>query len=131
MGKVRKWKEAASERASSIVKVAGGGKSWVQKLEQRAARQQMLTQQRELNDEIAAEKRAERERIAAKRKRREENRHRSGSKLQLISDPKKIKRMSKKNLRTIFTADTSGVAPVDKGAGVEVVAKPKRLRGRN
>lgn len=90
----------------------------------------MLIQQRALNAEIAAEKRAERERIEAKRKRREENRQRTGSKLQLISDPRKIKKMSKKNLRTIITADTTGVAPVDKGAGVEVVAKAKHLRGK-
>lgn len=90
----------------------------------------MLIQQRALNAEIGEEKRVERERIAAKRKRREENRLKTGSKLQLISDPKKIKKMSKKNLRTIVTADTTGVAPVDKGAGIEVVAKPKRLRGK-
>lgn len=99
---------------------------WEKKLEERAARKQMLGQQRALNEEIAAEVRVEKARIAEKRKRREANRLRSGTKLQIVTDPKKIKRMSKKSLRTIITADTTGVAPVDKGAGVEVVAKAKR-----
>jgi hypothetical protein len=113
-------------RASAISKSINKGTAWAKKLEQRAARQQVLHQQRTLNDEIATEKRAERERIEAKRKRREENRLRSGTRLQAISDPKKIKRMSKKQSKMIVMADTTGVAPVDKGAGVEVVAKPKR-----
>lgn len=46
--------------------------------------------------------------------------------MQVIKDPKKIKKMSKKQLRTITTADTTGVAPVDKGPGREVVAGSKK-----
>ncbi|KAJ1625917.1 hypothetical protein T492DRAFT_1036119 [Pavlovales sp. CCMP2436] len=128
MGKVRKWKEVATERASAITKDAPGrGKAWAKKLEERSSRQQMLFQQRALNDEVAAERRAERARIAAKQKRREENRLKTGT-MQNVSDPRKIKRMSKKQLRNsnIIMADTTGVAPVDKGPGIEVVAKAKR-----
>eukprot|EP00307_Rebecca_sp_RCC1486_P015343 CAMPEP_0119415474 /NCGR_PEP_ID=MMETSP1335-20130426/9248_1 /TAXON_ID=259385 /ORGANISM="Chrysoculter rhomboideus, Strain RCC1486" /LENGTH=137 /DNA_ID=CAMNT_0007440477 /DNA_START=39 /DNA_END=452 /DNA_ORIENTATION=- len=129
MGKVRKWKEPAKERGSAIVKGPRKGAAWEKKAEERSARRQMLLQQRALNDEIAQEKRDERLRIEEKRKRREANRAMSG-KLQVIKDPKKIKKMSKKQLRMVTTADTTGVAPVDKGTGREVVASAKRHRGK-
>mmetsp|Transcript_19383 Transcript_19383/g.64990 ORF Transcript_19383/g.64990 Transcript_19383/m.64990 type:complete len:127 (-) Transcript_19383:303-683(-) len=125
MGKVRSWKSASTERASALNRSAALHTSWAQKTEERAKRRQVQLQQRALNEEIAKEKRMERARIEEKRRRREENRLKSG-KLQVIKDPKKIKKMSKKQLRNVVTADTTGVAPVDKGAGTEVHATKRK-----
>ena len=52
----------------------------------------------------------ERERREAKEKRKQENKER-GFQYQVITNTSKIKKMSKKQLRQIKKADTTGVAP--------------------
>lgn len=58
----------------------------------------------------------ERERREAKEKKKQENRER-GLQYQVITNSSKIKKMSKKQLRQIKKADTSGVAPKVYGSG--------------
>ena len=52
----------------------------------------------------------ERERREAREKKKQENKER-GLQYQVITNTSKIKKMSKKQLRSIKKADTSGVAP--------------------
>lgn len=112
-------------RTSALNTQVGLKKSWSAKVAERLEKKQTSERQRLLNGAIAAEKREHRERIEEKRRRREENRRNSG-KLQIIRNPAKIKRMSKRQLRNIVTADTTGVAPEHKGDGTEIRAKKTR-----
>lgn len=102
MGKIRSWKPAHTGRASS--NTAKGGKqirvSWDQRLQQRADRAAVLAAQHEVDETIRETKRAERAEREAREARKQENRER-GLQYQVISDTKKIKKMSKKQLRLI------------------------------
>ena len=110
MGKIRKWKTARTDRASALIKVPQIRDSWEKKLQMRAERASVLASQRAADEEIRREKREERERREAKEKRKEENRLK-GVQYQVITNTQKLKKMSKKQLRLIKKADTSGVAP--------------------
>ena len=110
MGKLRPWKEPRKARASSLVAVPQIRDSWEKKEKIRAERAAVLAQQAAMDDEIRREKREERERIEAKKKKKEENRER-GMTYQVITNTSKIKKMSRKQLRLVKKADTSGVKP--------------------
>ena len=141
MGKIRKWKgpgrkdpyaqkspqkslftisltRALSLRSvSASVAVPSLKSSWAKRQQDRADRAALLVAQKEIDETIRAEKRAEREQREAKEKKKQENRER-GQKVQVITNTAKIKKMSKKQLRMIKKADTSGVAPKVYGKGV-------------
>ena len=120
-----------------MVKVKALKDSWEKRLELRADRKALQASQQALTDEIIAEKRVRsppEQRCAAfshryssltaacataqaaraareeKAKRKEENK-KKGQQYQVISNVKKIKKMSKKQLRMLSKADTTGVAP--------------------
>uniref|UniRef100_A0A7S3APR3 Coiled-coil domain-containing protein 86 n=1 Tax=Haptolina ericina TaxID=156174 RepID=A0A7S3APR3_9EUKA len=110
MGKVRPWKAPQKSRGTSNIAVGKIRSSWDQRLQQRAERAAVLAAQKAVDEEIRTQKRAEREAREAKEKKKEENMAR-GQQYQVISDTSKIKKMSKKQLRNIKKADTSGVKP--------------------
>ena len=110
MGKIRKWKSVHTGRGSSVIAVPQLRTSWEKRLEQRADREATLAAQREVDEQIRAQKRAEREEREVREKRKEDNKQR-GLQYQVITNTAKIKKMSKKQLRLIKKADTSGVAP--------------------
>ena len=107
MGKIRKWKPAATKPSSQNVKVAGLKVSLERRMQQRAERAAVQAAQRAVDETIKAEKRAEREEREVREKRKQENKEK-GLQYQVISNTAKIKKMSKKQLRLIRKADTSG-----------------------
>ena len=112
MGKIRKWKPAlqTKEKGTATKSNPQLSRSWEQRTKERAEREAVLKAQREADELIRAEKRAEREEREEREKRKAENKEK-GQQYQVISDTSKIKKMSKKQLRLIKKADTSGVAP--------------------
>ena len=79
-------------------------------MKQRAERTAVMAMQREADETIRADKRAEREAREEKEAKKKENKER-GLQYQVITNTAKIKKMSKKQLRSIKKADTSGVKP--------------------
>ena len=110
MGKIRSWKPAVTNKASTTKANPQLRKSWEARCKERADRAAVLRAQQQVDETIRAEKRAEREEREAREKRKAENKEK-GQQFQVISDTSKIKKMSKKQLRLIRKADTSGVAP--------------------
>ena len=84
--------------------------SWDRRLKERADRAAVQAAQREVDETIRAEKRQEREEREAREKKKKENKER-GLQYQVITNTSKIKKMSKKQLKNIRKADTSGVKP--------------------
>ena len=84
-------------------------------MKERADRAAVQAAQREVDETIREEKRAEREMREAREQKKKENKDR-GLPYQVISNTSKIKKMSKKQLRNIRKADTTGVAPKVYGA---------------
>lgn len=118
MGKIRKWKGPARDKPFSQTTIDKGNKSSLEKKMQiRAERAAVLAAQRAVDEQIKAERRAEREAREAKEARKKENKEK-GQQYQVITNTAKIKKMSKKQLRQIKKADTSGVAPKQYGKGV-------------
>jgi len=83
-------------------------------MQQRTDRASVLEMQKSVDDEIRAEKKAEREQREEKERKKKENQDK-GVSHQIITNTAKIKKMSKKQLRNIKKADTSGVAPKQYG----------------
>ena len=110
MGKLRSWKPAAKARASSNIAVPSLRDSLAKKMKLRAERTATIAAQKALDDEIRQEKREERERREEREQKKKENQER-GMQYQVITNTSKIKKMSKKQLRLIKKADTSGVVP--------------------
>lgn len=111
MGKVRKWKKPEASRGSSVVSTAQKAKpSWEKRLQQRAELKSLQAAQSAANDTIISEKRAARAAREAKALRKKENQEK-GLSYQVISNTKKIKKMSKKQLKSISKMDTTGVKP--------------------
>ena len=136
MGKIRKWKgpgrtmpyalhhyctsshprihaqrvRLTPRSNSEMIAVKPLHTSWDVRMKQRADRTAMLAAQKEVDETIRAEKRADREAREAREKKKQENKER-GLQYQVITNTAKIKKMSKKQLRSIKKADTSGVAP--------------------
>ena len=125
MGKVRKWKKPEASRGSSITSSAQKAKpSWEKRLQERAELKSVQAAQNAITDTIIAEKRAARAAREAKALRKKEN-EQKGMSYQVITDTKKIKKMSKKQLKSISKMDTTGVKPKvftkkeKKGAGMD------------
>jgi len=115
MGKVRAWKPAQKARGSSVKNATPQLKdSWEKRMQQRTDRASVLEMQKSVDDEIRAEKKAEREQREEKERKKKENQDK-GVSHQIITNTAKIKKMSKKQLRNIKKADTSGVAPKQYG----------------
>merc|ERR1712129_334580 len=119
---VRKWKKPEASRGSSITSSAQKAKpSWEKRLQERAELKSVQAAQNAITDTIIAEKRAAREAKALRKKENEQK----GMSYQVITDTKKIKKMSKKQLKSISKMDTTGVKPKvftkkeKKGAGMD------------
>ncbi|KAL1503676.1 hypothetical protein AB1Y20_012149 [Prymnesium parvum] len=110
MGKVRQWKRPQQARGSTSIVIGKERASWDQKLQKRAERSAVLAAQAKLDEEIRTQKRAEREQRLEKEKKKEENKAK-GQQYQVISNTSKLKKMSKKQLKMIKKADTTGVKP--------------------
>merc|ERR1719198_2629427 len=105
MGKQRPWKTAKPTTAGAE-KVMANRATWEQRMQQRAATKAVQEAQHAIDEEIRAEKREERARREEKEKKKKENRIK-GSSYQVITNTSKIKKMSKKQLKSIRKADTS------------------------
>ena len=79
-------------------------------MQQRMAQKATQAAQAAIDEQIRAEKREERAKREEKEKKKKEARDK-GSSYQVITNTSKIKKMSKKQLKSIRKADTSGVAP--------------------
>ena len=117
MGKIRKWKPAVTDKASTTKAMPHLSKSWAARTKERTERAAVMAAQKEIDEQIRTEKRAEREHREMREKQKEENKEK-GQQYQVISNTAKIKKMSKKQLRLIKKADTSGVAPKVYGKSV-------------
>ena len=110
MGKIRKWKPAAKKPSSQNTIDKGNKISLERRMQMRAERTAVKAAMAEVEEEIKTTKRAEREererREALKKERKEK-----GVQYQVITNTAKIKKMSKKQLRQMKKADTSGVEP--------------------
>merc|ERR1719149_149718 len=96
MGKVRSWKSAATVKGSASTVGPAAHTSWAQ---------------REVDEQIRQQKKLAQERREEKEKRKEENKAK-GLQYQVISDSRKLKKMSRKQLKLIRKADTTGPKPL-------------------
>ena len=100
----RNWKRIHDARFSSQVKVKGLRSTFAKRMEQRKKDQAFKQVQQALRDKQRAEREERRRRAEQRRKQKEEN-ERKSSVVQVIKDTKKIKRMSKKQRRTLMKMD--------------------------
>jgi hypothetical protein len=102
----RSWKLRASARSSSQNKSAPR-KSWDEKMKKKAELAAWKKQRDEAREEIREAAKAEKKRRADKKKLKEENSKRTGIVYQKISNPRKLRNMSKKQFRNVVlkTAD--------------------------
>jgi Cgr1 family len=91
----RPWKAPRAEPTSALRNGAGQKVTWERRQRQREERKALLVVVRAAKEEDDAAKDAERKRRYEKRKRKEENALRSAKKV-IVSNPKKLARMSKK-----------------------------------
>ena len=123
MGKIRKWKGPARDKPFSQTTIDKGNKlSLEKKMQIRAERAAVQAAQRAIDEDRRAEARAAREEREAREARKKENKEK-GQQYQVITNTSKIKKMSKKQLRNIKKADTSGVAPKQYGKKVDASLK--------
>eukprot|EP01116_Phalansterium_solitarium_P002299 TRINITY_DN12228_c0_g1_i1.p1 TRINITY_DN12228_c0_g1~~TRINITY_DN12228_c0_g1_i1.p1 ORF type:complete len:165 (-),score=5.70 TRINITY_DN12228_c0_g1_i1:101-595(-) len=100
----RTWKQQSTERSSAMIeRPAALRKTWEEKNKDKAQYQAMKSHEKELKDAAKQEAEAKKQKIAEKKRRREEN-EKKNEKVQKISDTRKIKKMNKKQLRTIKKA---------------------------
>lgn len=100
----RNWK-APKARMSSLSKTAVLKTSWDAKMRDKERRKLFLAKKTELKEEQARIKREARLRLEESKKRKEENSRRSAI-LQKVTNPKKLKKMSKKQLSKLRKIDT-------------------------
>lgn len=91
----RPWKPPRAVRSSTIRNGLGTGLTWEQKMAQREKQKVLAEAVRAAREEDQTAKDAERKRRYEKRKRKEENEMRSAKKV-MITNPKKLAKMSKK-----------------------------------
>lgn len=91
----RPWKAPRPVRSSKVRNGMGTGLTWEQKMAQREKNKVLKEAVRAAREEDQAAKDAERKRRYEKRKRKEENEMKSAKKV-MITNPKKLAKMSKK-----------------------------------
>ena len=100
----RPWK-ANKQRFSSMGKDKPLKSSWERKMAAKKKLNSLKTYQAEIGEARRQEKLEYRRRVEAHKKTKEENQRKSEV-VQVITNPAKIKRMKKKQLRMLRTADT-------------------------
>jgi hypothetical protein len=91
----RPWKAPRATPSSALKNVSGLKRSWEKKIQMREERKALLDTVRAAREEDKTAKDAERKRRYEKRKLKEENEMRSAKKV-MITNPKKLSKMSKK-----------------------------------
>ncbi|KAA8491070.1 hypothetical protein FVE85_4487 [Porphyridium purpureum] len=103
-----KRRGAKRPRRSSAANESLKRKTWDERMEERAKRKALIQTMKEIEDEKRREKEEERERIRLKRERKEANQKKQlMAKAQIVKNTSKIKKMNKKQLRSLRTADVS------------------------
>ena len=100
----RTWKTVRKEKGSMVIYKAMKktlGSTWERKQEEKLKLQEAKELQQELLDARKARMEEEKRKLIARRKRKAENELRS-AKVQVMSHPEKIKKMSKKQLRSVY-----------------------------
>eukprot|EP00271_Cylindrocystis_brebissonii_P003051 TRINITY_DN1379_c0_g1_i1.p2 TRINITY_DN1379_c0_g1~~TRINITY_DN1379_c0_g1_i1.p2 ORF type:complete len:187 (+),score=60.97 TRINITY_DN1379_c0_g1_i1:489-1049(+) len=102
-GKVsgRGWKDVKTSRASSMKVKAGKPLSLERKQAEREAKKLYRARVAELKEEIRSNKVEKRKAAVERKKKKEENVLKSGTLLQKITNPKKLKNMSKKQKKAL------------------------------
>ncbi|KAM7509757.1 hypothetical protein LguiB_008632 [Lonicera macranthoides] len=102
-GKVsgRKWKQARTRR-SSASKVSLKGTSFEQRAKQKEIKKAYKERMTELKEEIRQNKVEKRKKREEREKKKQENILRSGTKLQKITNPKTLKKISKSKQRKLL-----------------------------
>lgn len=102
-GKVsgRKWKQVRTHR-SSATKVSLRGTTFEQRAKEKEIKKAYKEKMNELKEEIRKHKVEKRELKEEKDKRKQENIIRTGSKLQIISNPKTLKKIQKSKQRKLL-----------------------------
>eukprot|EP01102_Stenamoeba_stenopodia_P011315 TRINITY_DN3461_c0_g1_i2.p1 TRINITY_DN3461_c0_g1~~TRINITY_DN3461_c0_g1_i2.p1 ORF type:complete len:135 (+),score=41.40 TRINITY_DN3461_c0_g1_i2:108-512(+) len=95
----RTWKKT-TKRASSQINVKPLRSSWQKKVSEKERLKQVKLHENLLKEAVRQQKEEERARMEERRKRKEENEKKS-SVVQVIRDTKKIKRMSRKQLKQL------------------------------
>eukprot|EP00698_Gefionella_okellyi_P017451 TRINITY_DN5104_c0_g1_i1.p1 TRINITY_DN5104_c0_g1~~TRINITY_DN5104_c0_g1_i1.p1 ORF type:complete len:125 (+),score=33.28 TRINITY_DN5104_c0_g1_i1:25-399(+) len=95
----RIWKPV-HKKASSIIADKSFKQSWDKKQKIRRERKELQEKERELQ-EVRKSQQAEERRIAEERKKRKEENRQKSVKVQVITDTRKLKKMSKKQLKQI------------------------------
>ena len=97
----RSWKHKATARSSSQNKSLPS-KSWEEKMRKKAELAAWKKERDELREQVKDAHRAERKRLEEKRRLKEENRKRTGTVYQQISNPRKLRNMSKKQFKSVI-----------------------------
>lgn len=104
----RPWKPPCTRRASaSVQKSKGQRKTWERKVREREERKSLQALEAQLRATAREQRVAEHKRIAERRKQREENERRTGTTYQVVTDPNKIKRMSKRQWKMLRKMDVT------------------------
>eukprot|EP00246_Nothoceros_aenigmaticus_P007149 TRINITY_DN20793_c0_g1_i1.p1 TRINITY_DN20793_c0_g1~~TRINITY_DN20793_c0_g1_i1.p1 ORF type:complete len:210 (-),score=41.23 TRINITY_DN20793_c0_g1_i1:335-898(-) len=96
----RKWKQVKSAPVSSL-KVSGRKSTLEERMQQRRMKTAYLERKRELKEQIRSNKQEKRRLKGEREKMKEKNQLRSGTMLQKISNPKTLKKMSKKHRKML------------------------------
>ncbi|KAG0721508.1 Coiled-coil domain-containing protein 86 [Chionoecetes opilio] len=106
-----RWWKAEKQRFRSINKDASGKKSWSRKMQLKQWRGDVMAKSAAIEAEKLKKKEDLKERQKLNKTRREENARKSEI-VQVIKDPRKIKKMKRKQLRYLATRDTTNMQPV-------------------
>ncbi len=102
----RSWKLEATSRSTSQTK-SGAKKTWDEKMQKKRELDAWRKERARIRDEVKEANKAERKRREEKKKLKEENQKKTGFVFQQISNPRKLKNMSKKQFKNVIltTAD--------------------------
>lgn len=92
----RRWKEPKKARASSMLSKGGKPLTVAERMKERQVRQAYKERKNELKEQIRTSKQAQRAAAVERKRMKAENEVRGSSKLQKITNPKTLKKMSKK-----------------------------------
>ncbi|XP_065831263.1 coiled-coil domain-containing protein 86-like [Oscarella lobularis] len=99
MTKAKSWKDGGVKK-SSMIKDKSARSRWKQRMKQKEDRKAVQEYERTLKEEAARQKEEKRKRIEEKQKKKEEN-ERKSEVVQVIRNPAKLKRLSKKQWKKI------------------------------